>query len=330
MNQFIPNVKRVSSTKSPAGDLKRAKALFQEKRFDEALVEFERVLKKDLGSFQARLGAGNIELRQKNYDKALSHFQTAIQIEPLKPKAYLKAGIVYSRKGDLAKALENFENAIKISPKLAIAYALAGQILLRQKKYDRAINQFSKCLRFNPRLIKVRQLLAFAYMRLEKLSEAISQLKSVLRIEPKSYLAYAGLGRIYLIQKEYTEARKACQEAINLNPDISSSVRLILAESLIEEKQLNEAIKVLNTVPKKDEFSAKLHKLWGDIYQSQGLYKEALEEYQAVTLTASEEKVDLDELESLVLLDEQDDEKLEELARSYKTSTSTLLSKRLS
>ena len=328
--QFDSSIKRVDSgLPTVKGDLKKAKSLVKEKRFAEALTEVEAVLKADPSSLPAQLAAGNLQARLGRKDEALRHFQSAVRIDPRKTRAYIRAGKIYLDQKKFNQALALFEKAIEIDSKLTVAYVAAGQVYLQQEKYDRAVEKFTQALRFNPRMLAARQRLALAYSKLNKYPEAIAQLKSTLRISPDNASAYAGLGRIYLLQKNFAASQEAYQQALTLKSEGSISVRLGLAESLIEENRLAEANQVLTEIPQKEQSGSRLHRLWGDLYKRQGLFKEATEEYQAAAYLA----LDSDELNDLVdvdLMEEQDDSYWEQLAESYSVKADAKVTERRS
>src|SRR3569832_486983 len=136
MYNFSPQVKRVGQ--SSDAEIKLAFDLVKEKRFDEDLESFRKVLRSDPGAKIAHFGAGSMLVRQGRYDEALTHFQEVMRLDPLMPKAHLAAGRVYLKQGDLQKAIEAFQDALNIeaSPQ---AYMSIGQKKKKQKKNDEAV-----------------------------------------------------------------------------------------------------------------------------------------------------------------------------------------------
>lgn len=319
MANFTPQVKRVSG-KSDKEQLKFAFGLAKEQRFDEALSEFETILQNNPNAKLAHLGAGNMLFRQERYDEALRHFQTAARLDSLLPQAQVGAGQVHLKRGDLEQALDKFQTAINIDPNYTEAYQGIGQVLARQEKYEEALQQWRKAQRLNPQLISVRLLMAQAYNKQGKLAEALSELKSAQNIDPTRWRTYQGLGRIYLQQKEYIAAIEAFQTAQKFNPDIPPIARLAMVRALIEVKQLEEAAEILRQMPRIKRIEPRKHQLWGDIYQRQGLLKEAAEEYRAAALLAAEEGDTLDDLANWDALLEQDEDKWQEVVAPYKAA----------
>ncbi len=318
MSNFTPKVKRVDNTdNSTREQIKLAFALAKEKRFDEALSEFQAIIKKQPTAKLAYLGAGNMLLRQKRYDEALTHFRTVMRLDPLMPQAPIAAGRVYLRQNRLDQAMEEFQTALSIDPSLAQAYYGIGQVLVKQKSYDEAMEQLRQALRFDPQLIQARLLVAQVYQQQGKLEEARSELKSALNIDPTAWRTQQALGRLYLTKQEYGSAIDAFQEALKLNPGMLPVAQLGLIRALIEVNRLEEAAKILIQMPSSKVLDPRKHKIWGDIFQRQGLFKEAAEEYRAATLLAAAAGDTLDDLAELDAFLEQDEERWEDVLEPY-------------
>jgi tetratricopeptide (TPR) repeat protein len=315
MSNFSPKVKRVG--KGTEEELKLAVALAKEKRFDEALWGFKTILQSEPTSKAAHLGAGNMLFKQERYDEALIHFQEVMRLDPLMPKAPLAAGKIYLKQGNLEKALEVFQDAINLAPTFPQAYIGIAQVLIKQEKYDEAIEQLHKAVRLDPQLITVRLLVAQIYQKQRNLAKAISELK---------WPIYQSIGRIYLQQKEFSSAREAFQEALKFNPQVPYPAQLGLVEALIGENQLDEAIEILRPLPRLKSLEPNKHKLWGDIYQRQGLLKEATQEYRAAALLGAEQGDTLSELAELDVLFEQNNDRWQEVLEPFRAAATQRIS----
>lgn len=325
MTNFTPQVKRV--VKNEQEQIKFAFSLAKERRFDEALAEFETILQNNPASKLAQLGAGNMLFRLKRDDEALRRYYTVMQLDALMPQAQVGAARVFLRKGEFEQALEKYQTAINIDPYFTEAYQGMGRVLARQEKYDEAIQQWRQAQRLNPQLIAVRRLMARAYQKQGKLAEALSELKSAVNIDPTRWRIYQALGRVYLQLQEFNAAKQAFQKVLELKPDLAPVAKFGLAKALIEEDQLEEATEILRQMPQSKPIQSRKHQLWGDLYRRQGLLKEATDEYRAAALLAAEEGDNLEDLanwEILITEDEDgwldDEERGQEIISSYKAA----------
>lgn len=325
MTNFTPQVKRVVKTEQE--QIKFAFSLAKERRFDEALAEFETILKNNPASKLAQLGAGNMLFRLKRDDEALKRYYTVMQLDALMPQAQVGAARVYLRRREFEQALEKYQTAINIDPYFTEAYQGMGRVLARQEKYDQAIEQWRQAQRLDPQLIGVRRLMARAYQRQGKLAEALSELKSAVNIAPKRWRIYQALGSVYLQLQEYSAAKEAFEKVLELKPDLAPVAKFGLAKALIEEDQLEKATEILRQMPQNKAIQARKHQLWGDLYSRRGLLKEATDEYRAAALLAAEEGDTLEDLanwELLIAEDEDgwqdDEERGQQVISSYKAA----------
>ncbi len=327
MTQFTPSVKRVSKVDTKT-KLKLGNSLAKQKRFEEAVKEFEEILQQDPTSAPAYSALGNIAYRQNLYSEALEYLHKAIQLDPLKLAPQLRAGRVYLKQKNLEGALEQFLNVIRIDPKSTLAHAGAGQVYLLQKKYEDAIKHFRIALQLNPQMAAIRQRLAVAYLNQGKLGNSLAELTSALRTNPNDSKLHLGVGQTYLLQKDFPSARTAFETAIKLSDDPPTAAKLGLAEALIGEKRYGEANEVLQSMPPQVSLTARHHKLWGDVYTAQGLFKEASEAYKAASISATEDVSISDFLSGDTLLEGQDEEAWEERASTYRQSAEAIVEKR--
>jgi tetratricopeptide (TPR) repeat protein len=325
MTNFTPQVKRV--VKNEQEQIKFAFSLAKERRFDEALAEFETILKNNSASKLAQLGAANMLFRLKRDEEALKRYYTVMQLDSLMPQAQVGAARVHLRRGEFEQAQEKYQTAINIDPYFTEAYQGLGRVLARQEKYDQAIQQWRQAQRLDPQLIGVRRLMARAYQKQGKLAEALSELRSAVNINSNRWRIYQALGSVYLQLQEYKAAKEAFEKVLELKPDLAPIAKFGLAKALIEEDQLEEATEILRQMPQNKAIQARKHQLWGDLYSRQGLLKEATDEYRAAALLAAKEGdtlADLANWELLIAEDEDgwqdDEEKGQEIISSYKAA----------
>lgn len=325
---FVPTIKRITPSASTEASIKRGKKLLAEKRFDEALMEFEQLIRQDQATAFVHLAIGRIKYRQRDQDAALRHFKQAIELDPTNVQPYLRSGRIYLQRNEIDKAHEAFQNALRVNSRSAISHAAMGLVYLREDNADQAIEQWKTALGFNPRMLAVRKRMALLLHKLGRSADAINQIKAALRIKSDDAESHTIKGRLHLLDKEYEEAQQSYEQAVELDPDGQKPlIRLGLAEACIEGKQLEKAERVLGDVPQREQFSALLHKLWGDLYTAKGLHKEAMEEYRSAALVTGEDLM-FDGIDSLdILADDSDDDRWESLAVSAKRATSDFIEK---
>ena len=325
---FTPRVKRVNVDEQQ--QLKQALNLLKEKRFDEAITQFTAIIQANPTSKKANLGAAIAHFHQRQYDQAIAYFETVMRLDPLSPQAPLGLGKIYLRQGNLEKAAEKLVDAINLAPKLAQAYVIMGRVFVKQKQYPEAIQQLKKALLLDPRIISARLNLAQAYVKQNSLQAAVAELKTAVNIAPQSWLSYLQLGRVYLQQQEQESAETALLTATKNIGAAPPFTLLQLTKALVDANLLVQASEILLSIPKSPQSAPIIHKLWGDLYHRQGLFKEATEEYRSASVLASSANISVDELDNFDSLNDSSGEDWEELADSFRESATTLLSEQSS
>src|SRR6185312_434759 len=95
------------------------------------------------------------------------------------------------------------------------------------------------------------KLFALQYLSQNKLDEAIAAFQQAIKMNPKDTSSYAGLVRLYLLQKDFNAAEKFCDQGLkNLPGDIS--LELLLAETYDQKNEKEKARNELNEIIRQD------------------------------------------------------------------------------
>lgn len=326
---FTPNIKRVATPeRSSEAAVRRGKRLLKEKQFDEALEVFEELVRNEQADNFVHTAIGRIKTKRKDLDGALAHFQTAIKLDPSKPQGYIRSARILFSQGQLDQAREALNNAIRVQPKASAAYVGLGIICQREKKPELAISHYEKALSFNPRMVAARKRLAQVLSKVGRMPDAMAQANAALRIQPEDAEGYALKGRLHLVDKEYEEAQRAYERAVELEDDGGDTRnRLGLAEAYIHGGKLVQGEQTLRSLSAREQ-SPLLHKLWGDIYNARGMHREALEEYRAASL-AIDDDFGIEGLQDMdLMLDDGEDEQWEAIAGKARAGAQSVIDKR--
>lgn len=111
----------------------RATAAANDRRFPEAIEDFDEAIKltpHDASIYERRAA---VEMKINDMDKALADYTEAIKLSPHEIRYYLYRGYVYESKGDLQNSLADTEKALKIDKKNAEAIARKTRLETRIK-----------------------------------------------------------------------------------------------------------------------------------------------------------------------------------------------------
>lgn len=141
--------------------------------------------------------------------------------------------------GDFPAAAKHLEKATKIAPDFVQAHNNLGSTYINLKEYDRAIAELQQTIALRPNLETPYHNLAMVMILLHRLPEAEAAARQVLELQPQQSDARFTLGRILVMQKQYTT------EAVRLLTDASPEIpaaRLPLASALQHRGESDRAI----------------------------------------------------------------------------------------
>lgn len=98
---------------SPTGDASLAMILFEQGRYDEAAVAFDKLVTESPHDPDLRSSYAGVLGQLGRYDEAIAQLDIAISIKPLSPQAYHNRAVAYERKGDTAAAVADYRRALK-------------------------------------------------------------------------------------------------------------------------------------------------------------------------------------------------------------------------
>ncbi len=167
----------------------------------EAREWFERSLKLRNDYLPLHLRLGQSLLDAGKIEEATSHFQTALRLEPQSAHAYFGMAQIALRRGDLQKAKKDLTTAVRFNPRHAEAHGLLADVYRRLHESENA----------NHELLIKQQLPPKTAIQDEMLGN--------LTVEGVSSYWHMMRARAYMQQKQYQEAAKELEVAIQTGPD---------------------------------------------------------------------------------------------------------------
>jgi len=147
-------------------------------RFDEAILEFNEVLRKSPDFPDIHFALGQVHWRKKDYDNAFEQLNLALQEDPNQALAnYYLADILVTRSA-FQQAVPHLKTAISALPTLARAYFLLGKCHSGTGDLRRAIEAFSKALELDPKYLEAHYQLYQIYARLGEKEKSQKYLQS--------------------------------------------------------------------------------------------------------------------------------------------------------
>ncbi len=162
---------------------------------------------------QAKEQMAKLELMtaQKNFEEALKQ-------DPHSVNAMIWLARLSLMKNDAENGAARLDNALQVDPHNAEAIALKGVSSILQEDYVPAIQHLEQAKTENPSLHMIYANLARAYRKSGLLDQAEAAAREGIRLDPNNYLACSELSATLAKKKNFREAQKQMQKAIEINP----------------------------------------------------------------------------------------------------------------
>jgi Tfp pilus assembly protein PilF len=141
--------------------------LLRLKRYDEALIAFERAssIRPEIPYVHFKLGA--LFSHKRDFNNAVHHFREAVALQPDSARYHHSLAKTFLKMGQREEARESVEHALALHPGYAEAHNTLGQIWLAEGKPEEAVREFRAALRARPKYSAARRYLEKALKMLD-------------------------------------------------------------------------------------------------------------------------------------------------------------------
>jgi Flp pilus assembly protein TadD len=174
------------NTKELQGELTAADALFNDKKYQEAIDAYQAILKKAPTLTVLDLQIGAAYRNMKDYDKALAVYNDMLKADPNNEKAIVAIGMTNLEKGDLAAAEETLTKAAQsLSATREVFYSL-GEVKFAKNEPDEAAKWYQKAADTDPTWGKPLFKLGLVALNKGDKAEALKYMEKVIQVDPTS------------------------------------------------------------------------------------------------------------------------------------------------
>ena len=241
--------------------------------FDNALLSYQKSLKKDPENSFLLKKTGRILLREKKYKEAESVFKKVVSLNPEDAEGFLNLGLTEFFLKSYEKAIDNIERGLKIKEVssyrviLCDLYVITGQ-------YDKAAESYKILIDSFPSNFLLYYNYGILLERMGKNNEAESAFLESIKIQPRFAGAYVKLGNLYDEQDNVESAIKYYKDAIEISP-LDASGYEGLAQFYIHRKMLEKAELTLTMAVAKGTESGPINYMLGLINFQNEKYEDA-------------------------------------------------------
>lgn len=324
---------------------------FQRERFDEATAYLERVIPTVEKSVPLIYLLARLHAAQGDSEKADALIESATEVDPADSVPYLTLSGHLGRKGDDQGALAAAEKALEIDPSMVDAKLRVAEILVDigyrdgdAEMVQRGQQMVEEVLAVGTPSASALMVMAKINLAQQKVDEAIEGLRAALEIEPANPQAHFVLGTALSVRGDRAAARTELARALEIDPGMlearrvlarvhaslgeheyaieegrsylaanpdSTQTRILLAQSLVILRRMDEALSELNAIPEAERNVDVLYAL-GRVHLGMGNDQEARRYLiQANALMPTHHDI----LRNLVRLDRKENRFAESVAR---------------
>ena len=181
---------------------------------------------------------------QKEFSKARLEFKNALQIDPKFAEGYLYLGKTELKTGDANQAYAAFSKAISLQPGLWEAHLDLGQLLLLAGQPTKAAEQADTILNAQPDDAKALYLKAASLLKLKKPDESLAILQDLRTKGNSEAETYLLLASSHEILQDLDAAEKAYKDGLAANKE-AVELKLALARYYSRHKRYREAAVII-------------------------------------------------------------------------------------
>ena len=197
--------------------------------YEEAIKEYDKILKIHPYFPDAEFYKGLTRFRQKDIEGAAKHFSNALKLYSEHKKArkgldnvtkqFLNAGNKSYKRGDLGKATSYYEKALEFDPSFFLAHFQLGILQKKQGQSKKALASLNKVLEINSSHDKTWFTLGTVYESDGNIEKAIEHYNKAIEINPGYSKAYGNLGKLFTESDQIKDAENILKTSVQINPD---------------------------------------------------------------------------------------------------------------
>jgi tetratricopeptide (TPR) repeat protein len=262
--------------------------LFALERYQEALEAYDRAKALDASNAFYEVDRAKALIALKRDDQAMDACARAQQLDPLNAAAYGVQGNIYAELGLDEGALRCYDAALERDPKNPRYYRYRGDTLRLLGRYEEALAAYDEALALQPFARETCAALfrakAHTYYSLDRYALALDFYCRALDLDASDVDTYYYKGQALYQLQRYDEALESFNRALTLKADFAPGYAH-RGYTLYQLRRFDEALSSLNSSLALDEDDATIYNAEGNILYTLGRYTEALAMYdKAISL----------------------------------------------
>lgn len=248
--------------------------------YDRACDEFRRVLKEDPFEHRAIYFLASAEEGQKRYGEALAEFEKIPETADLFGDARIHMANILRKEGKSGEAIRLMQAALQRKKGDLGLYRFLAALYQEDKRYTEAVGVLKEGLILSPNSIDLRYRLGVAYEAMNRLDDSLKEMEAVLRIDPEHADALNFIGYSYADKGiKLNQAEEMIRKALRIKPG-NGYITDSLGWVYFKQNKTDLALRYLKEASAIMPDDPLITEHLGDAYAKAGMIKEALATYR--------------------------------------------------
>lgn len=218
---------------------------------DEAVVAYKQAVKLRPDNANARLRLAEIRDERGFVQEAVEHYSEFLRLKPESPDIQLKLARIFVKSKESTLAINAYNSVLKQAPNNTEANREIANLYKLKDMDEKAIEHYKKVLTQQKDDIETRGALVSLYVKNRKYDEITGLLKDTAELFPDDPNNHYKLGLIYEFKKDFEMAINSYKKAVELKPDHARALNAI-GRLYMKNGKYTEAKEALEAARKAD------------------------------------------------------------------------------
>jgi tetratricopeptide (TPR) repeat protein len=237
----------------------------------------DEILRSNPNDDKSLLYAGQIQTRNGRPNDAVATLQRLTKNDPSSGAGHYQLALAFQELGDQESAERELRDAVRLSPDMSEARRSLALLAMRKGDMTTLESAATGLINLRPALAEGYALRAVSEINRNQLASAEADCRKAIEVGPQSQLGYVQMGNLRFVQKRYTDAATAYQQALDRDANSTDALRGLI-NTRLAQRQTNAAVAVVKAQIAKSPTNGDFYDLLGTLLFRNGIDLNAAEE----------------------------------------------------